>query len=797
MAEDLNIWENKTTVSEKQPEQKTSKPKGSHIDIDIRRILSVWPWVIVFGILGFVAGKIYLRYVTKIYLVTTSINIQQKEEISIGQAFFGSARDPFNDQIAYFRSPTFALQIVDTLGLQYMAVSKGRFKDKEMYSAIKWYVLPEEDGSEIPPMNFSIIAEKDHFEYTANGVKGQANWNQPFSLLGHKVVINKTDDIPNKTPVNLVSIDRITAAFNLSRGISIMPTSESNIVTISYSDISSDRALDILNGLIKSYNNVLLNDKSLSLSQSIDFIDKRIGPLSRELDSIENALAHFKSSQGFIGTSANGEIYLGKLREIDQKRNEIEILKTSINSVEALMNNPNVKEENLSFVGITDSYLQNTLLQYRTLIQEKAKAEMHSTGETDQIKLLDKSISDLKTNLQIQLQNYKRNLNNAEQRNQLNYNEANGMLRSTPMQEKELLGKERMQNLKESLFLTLLQKREEAAIARSGVTVNMKVLTPPVKMNMPAKPSGQQILISTLLIGMVLPIAFAIIKELTNKKVITKKQLQAMTNVSVIAEIEETDNSHTGPFVIEQNERSMIGEQMRTLRTNLNFYQVEKPCMYYMLTSSMSGEGKSFLSLNLARTYSLQGKRVALLEFDLRRPKISKAFNIEKNILGLSSMLVDKVSPKEIIQIPPGVESNEVLHFFPAGIIPPNPQELISSESMNTFKTFLDANYDVVIIDTAPFGIVADAQILGKWADVTLVITRFLLTMNDQIAEINEWEERGVFKKMAIVFNGVKNMGYYGSKYGYYQYKRKYGYNYYTNAPEGSVESKKGKKRFY
>lgn len=257
-----------------------------------------------------------------------------------------------------------------------------------------------------------------------------------------------------------------------------------------------------------------------------------------------------------------------------------------------------------------------------------------------------------------------------------------------------------------------------------------------------------------------------------------------MTNIPVLAELEQADSTENFPFIIEGNNRSMFGEQIRSLRTNIDFYlNAAKPVNYVVITSSVSGEGKSFLSMNIAKSYSLQGKRVALLEFDLRRPKIHKALNMSDIKIGLTSFLLGKYNCAEMV-IPINSKPEEKFDLFPSGPIPPNPQELVSNENMKKLKEYLDANYDIVIVDTPPYGIVADAQILGRWADVTLIVTRFQQTVREQIQEINEWNERGLFKSIAIVFNGVKNSGYFGYKYGYYYYKRKYGYNYYSSEPE-------------
>jgi capsular exopolysaccharide synthesis family protein len=195
--------------------------------------------------------------------------------------------------------------------------------------------------------------------------------------------------------------------------------------------------------------------------------------------------------------------------------------------------------------------------------------------------------------------------------------------------------------------------------------------------------------------------------------------------------------------------------------------------------------------MNIAKSYSLQGKKVALLEFDLRRPKISKAIGIEDNKTGLTTLLTGKRKPEEI-KVTIVDDEKEKFDLFPSGSVPPNPQELISNKYMDDLKAYLDANYDIVVLDSPPYGIVADAQILGKWADLTLIVTRFNQTIKEQVMEIDEWKSSGIFNSVSIIFNGVKNSGYFGYKYGYYYYKRKYGYGYYSSYVGGGKKKKDG-----
>jgi len=788
--EEYNVWEGKQSSSSGMDNNQQGKLTTNALDIDFRRILSIWPFILLFGLLGYAAGSILLRYSTTVYSVSTSISLEEKQEVSLGQVFFGNPRDPFNDRVAYFKSPTLAAQIVDSLGLNYRAEAQGRFRNKNFYNIIQWRVLTL-PGADIPEISFSITSKDTGFHYVSGKIEGDALWDFPFFIGKNKVVVNKLQEFTSQSPIYCHNVNKLAAAFALSRGISITTTKESNIIDIKYSDNSSERAIDILNTLVRQCNNVLEQDKSLGFSQAIVFIEQRMAPLRKELDSIESSLAQFKSSRGLIGTSANSEMYLQKMQDYDKELTQINILESTIKAVEDFIRNPNLKDADLAFVGVDNPGLQSMLNQYQLMRQQRDKLALTAQETNPTLILVNKNIADLRSNMEKQLANYKKNLSIAQATYQEKIGTANTIIKDAPIAEKELMDKTRFQNIKEQLYLTLLQKREEAAIAKASVTVNTKVLYPPVKSNATVSPSKAKVLLAAVLIGLLLPIIFAILKEILNRKIISKKQLQSMTNVPVLAELEQADSGDNFPFIIEGTQRSMFGEQIRSLRTSINFYlNAEKSTNYIIITSSVSGEGKSFLSMNLAKSYALQGKRVALLEFDLRRPKITKALSMPESKTGLTALLVGKCSPKDII-IPINNKEGEVLDLLPSGAIPPNPQELISTPYMVTLKKYLDDNYDMVVVDTPPFGIVADAQILGEWADVSIIVTRFQQTVREQVQEINEWNNRGLFKSMALVFNGVRNSGYFGYKYGYYYYKRKYGYSYYSSY----IDDKKGKKQ--
>ena len=741
-------------------------------DIQYRRVLSVWPWMLVSAFIFLAGSWVYLRYQNDVYEMNAGIVVEDNQEITLGQALF-SSRDPLNNQIAVLQSPTLMKRVVDSMGLNYRAYIKGRFKDKDLYGTIEWKVL-DRPGGDPSYIQFEAKGDSSGFSWSSGTLKGRAKWGEAFTLGQALVLVKKNNDDLN-ADFFCYETDAWSEAFYLSASLRAGSAKESNVVELRISDYVKERGVNILNYIITSYNNQVLEEKSKSLEQSITFIQNRILPLSDELDSIETGLALYKAQKGFVGATANGELYLQKTQEYNEQLNQAELQRSIINAIENFLRNPATKDEQLSLIGISDAYLQGLVMQFQNLRNDRDKLSVTATDNNPQLVILDKRLAEIKGNIEVQLNNYKRNLQITEQNYRRNMAAAQSMLTSTPKEEKNLLEKMRQQSIKQSLFLLLLQKREEASIALAAVSVKTNVLRPARIPSKPVSPNRNQIMLTAFAIGIWVPLLITILREFLNNKIISRNQLQQMLSAPVIAELDLVEKSKE-LIEMRRKDRSIFGEQIRALRTNLRYYVKEGKPFFVMITSSMSGEGKSFISANLAASYSLQGKRVALVEFDLRRPKISKRLGINSK-KGISTLLIGRDEPKDIL-----IKAFDEGHvdLFPAGPVPPNPSELMSGERMKILKDYLDAHYDVIILDTPPNGIVADAQLLNSWTDIVLVVTRFQMTQREQIREVEDWHFSGLFKPMAVVFNGVRVKGYYGYKYGYYYTKRRYGTGYYT-----------------
>ena len=758
-------------------------------DIQYKRILSVWPWMLITSLLAYAGAFMYLRYIIPVYRVNVSAVIGENQEVSLGQALF-SSRDPLNNQIATLTSPTLLKKVVDSIGLQYHASVPGHFRSRDLYKTVSWKIT--NDSADQPNkslLSFQVEPKGEGFLWNSGSSHGSGIWGMPFHIGVKEVLLDLHDSSIKKT-FTCYETDDWGEAIGLNSTLAVSSSPESNVIRISLQDNVPQRSIDVLNALLKIYNDFLLDKKTTSISLGLDFIDKSLGPLRQELDSIETVIAQYKSAKGFIGTSANGAIYLTKTQTYDNDINQVELQKKLLTAVQNFIDNPVTKDENLSLLGVTDPYLLGLMNQYQMLRLEKEKLSQTVTEKNPQWQVLQKLLQEVRHNLDMQIENYKRNISITESSLQSNLQKAQTLLAGTPTEEKELLEQFRQRDIKLSLYQLLMQKKEEAAISLASVTVNTQVISPALASSTPVSPQRKQILLGAFVAGLFLPFGINIIREVLNNKMISKVQLEQMVQAPVVAELDFIRHDEQSLIMVNANERSIFGEQIRSLRASLSYYQTKGPTLYVLITSCMSGEGKSFISANLAKSFALQGKKTALLEFDLRRPKIARKMQIAGNQKGLVNVLIGQVKPEDIV-----IEDSEdkLFHLFPSGPIPPNPSELISSARMSELKSYLDQHYEVVVLDTPPYGIVADAQLLSNWANICLIITRFRLTIREQVHEIEEWRRNGIFRNMALVFNGISSKGYYGYKYGYYSQKRKYGYHYYTQKEEDGEKTNQNK----
>lgn len=751
-------------------------------DIDFRRLLYLWPWVLGGIILAFIGAKVYLRYTVPVYEASVKVSMTGDEQgINLGTSSIFDTRNPMQDRADLLSAPTTLKMVVDSLDLHYSAMLQGRIKDKDLYKRLRWQVLNE---NILDNQAFAFAISKctsEGFLWTHGASSGKGNWGIPFSIGNIQVVIFPSGKLDDNADIDLIRKDPWDVAFKIASRIKVTIGEQSNTATVNIEDELPQRANDILTALVSAYNLSTISYKSKSLVQSINFMNQRIAPLSDELDSIETGIARFKSAKGIVGTSAVGQMYLTQTAELDAASNSIRLQREILDALERFINDPNTKEENISVVGLNDSYIAGLVMQYQQLRMERNKLALSVTAENPRMVIVDNQLRQTRSNINKQMEVLRNSINLQQQNVNRQLGTAQSLLRGTPANEKVLLERQRQQEIKQSLFLLLLEKKEEANIALASTTSDVRVLAP-ARTGKPVSPKPLLIYGGAMLIGLLIPLFYGVAKELLNNSITNKDQLAMMLSAPVIGSIDQADDHGEKFALVSKDDRSVAAEQIRALRASLRFYAKKDKPLVVLSTSSFSGEGKTFLSSNLARSYALQQQKVALLEFDMRKPKLAKRMGF-KTRHGISSVLTGHAKPAEVF-----VEDSEtpLLHLYPTGAIPPNPSELIATPEMRAFMDYLLANYDVIIIDSPPQGLVSDAQLLSEWSDVTLVVIRFNVTPRTQVREIENWNRQNKLGKMAVVLNGVKTTGYYGYNYSAYYYRNKYGEGYYTSTSRGN-----------
>ncbi|MDP9229646.1 MAG: polysaccharide biosynthesis tyrosine autokinase, partial [Bacteroidota bacterium] len=398
------------------------------------------------------------------------------------------------------------------------------------------------------------------------------------------------------------------------------------------------------------------------------------------------------------------------------------------------------------------------------------------------VKQKEEEIEKIRQSLMENLRNIKSTLNTFINDLQRKSNSAQGSIKSLPAKLRNLEEIQRQQTIKLSIYKILLEKREETAISGASTISNSKIVEKAFPDIKPVKPKRRNIQLIAFFIGLLLPAFFIFILELLNDKVWTRYDIEKLTNAPILGEIGHSFANI--PLVVTKTNRTMVAEQFRILRSNLQYVlnKIEKPVM--LVTSSFSGEGKSFVATNMGAVLALAGKKTIVLEFDIRKPKVLAGLKIPKRT-GITNFLVGKATPEELPSLVPGYDN---LFVMGCGPVPPNPSELLLDTRVADLFAYLRQNFDVILIDTAPVGMVSDAQTLGKFADCSLYLVRQGHTYKKQIALIDELYLGSKLPKISVILNGVRikpGFGYYGyGRYGYGAGHKSAYYQYYEEEVE-------------
>jgi capsular exopolysaccharide synthesis family protein len=525
------------------------------------------------------------------------------------------------------------------------------------------------------------------------------------------------------------------------------------------------------------YQEATKEDKNQTNQNRLDFIDRELDTVSKQVDSINRRMVMLVKRYNLIDPATQSTNYFNR---VEQSSKEVQDLRQQLNSAYQIEDYMRNRQNNVtpvpSSLGLADPTLNNLVTAYnQAQLEKKALLEYTPPGNPS-IQKRNEVIEKLRLNILENLKNIKGAYHSVIGGLQGNIQAINSQISLFPEKQQMLDEVKRQLEGKLVIFNSLLIKREESAIALASTISNIKVLQDAGVNTTPVKPNPRNTKILAILVGLVLPALFIFILELLNDKVTTRYDIERLTKAAILGEVGHSFGKNN--LVVTNNNRSVVAEQFRIIRSNLQYilHSINKPVI--LVTSSFSGEGKSFVSTNIGAVLGLAGKRTIILEFDIRKPKILAHLNIAKRP-GLTNYLLGKVN---IENLPIPVEGSENLFVLPCGPVPPNPAELLLDPKLNDLFAYLRENFDVVIMDTAPVGMVSDAMTLSRYADCTLYIVRQGHTYKKQIGLIDEFYREQKLPKISIVLNDVKlrtGYGYYG--YGRYGYGHGYGSGYFED----------------
>ena len=716
----------------------------------------------------------------------------------MGLEGFVSSSSNVDNEIEVLRSKSLAREVVNNLGLFVTYMDEDEFPSKELYHTSPVLVsLTHQEADKLPGrMEINMILQPTG----ALGVQitvGEKEYRKQFDKLpavfptdeGTIAFFANNDTLSAVCPENITKERHITAFINRPfsvlkeyvSSLSIAPTSKTtSVVVISLENTNTRRGRDYINKLLEMYNINANNDKNEVAQKTAEFIDERIGIISKELGSTEQDLENFKRSAGITDLSSEAQIALTGNAEYEKKRVENQ---TQINLVMDLQRYMKGNEYEVlpSNIGLQDAASAGAIDRYNQMLVERKRLLRTSTENNPTIINLDTSIRAMRTNVQATLDATLKGLQITKEDLAREASRYSRRINDVPTQERQFVSIARQQEIKSGLYLMLLQKREENAITLAATANNAKIIDEALADDNPISPKKTIVYLAALVLGVGLPVGVIYLIGLTKFKIEGRADVEKLTSLPVVGDIPLADEK-TGSIAVFENQNNLMSETFRNVRTNLQF-MLENGKNVILVTSTISGEGKSFISANLAISLSLLGKKVVIVGLDIRKPGLNKVFNIPKKEHGITQYLtnttanlMDFVQPSDI---------NKNLFILPGGTVPPNPTELLARGGLEKAIETLKANFDYVILDTAPVGMVTDTLLIGRVADLSVYVCRADYTHKAEFTLINELAENNKLPNLCIAVNGLdlnsRKYGYYYGygKYGkYYGYGKRYGYGY-------------------
>lgn len=741
------------------------------------------PWVILSLSLMLLLAYAKLRYSTPIFSVKAKLLVKNPSPTSgAGEKFddifmMQSGRNNISDEIDVIKSRLMAKRVITKLGFQTQYSNKGQLRSSAIHPNDMPFVAESKTSGDSTFGRGIFIKVMNENEFLVGDPAVKFNFDTWFDYGGNRWILKKTgkkfssfasqEFVITWTPLEDLA-DGLSGAIKVVRN-----DNYTSILSLSFETENPLIGKDVLNQYMNEYQQYNLEDKRLVALNTLEFIDEQLDTVRTELGQVEMTSKEFREKNKVIDPDEQAKMHLENISQSERMITDQAVkLKVAEQLIKYINDEKNTFKLVPTTLGIAEPSLIQQISEFNKLIITREtslttvpRANPIIVGQEAAIEKLRSDISDNLNNIR---KTYTVAINDFSKNSLLSEME----VVKVPGIQKRLLEINRQQNILEELYSYLLKKKLETSIGSASTISNIRVVEPAFDSTIPIKPDRKSTYLLAVFIGLAIPIGIIFLLEYLNDRVQTKRDVEKMTDVPILGEVGHSDSSDT--LVVGKNNRKVVAEQFRMIRTNLQFILHDSKKKVVMLTSSFSGEGKSFVSTNIAGVIALTGKKTVILEFDIRKPKIIQGLGM-KRMNGMTNYIVGSCELKDL---PQPVTGHENLYVIACGPVPPNPAELLLDPKIAAIFEFARNNFDFVVVDTAPVGLVSDAITLGHFADATVYIVRHDYTQKRQLQLVQDLYKASKLPSMSVVINDIKIKLGYGGYYGYGGYGYGYGYGY-------------------
>ncbi|WP_312342741.1 GumC family protein [Chryseobacterium binzhouense] len=760
-------------------------------EINIKELLTPylrnWKYFVATVFLALLAAIYYIKSKSPVYKAQTSVLIKDAKKMSAAAGDIGVLQSlgglngmgtsSIENEVGVFESKSIVEDVLRKLNFQITFYAKQSLKKLELYGESNPYIIniiKEKENIELPKKPISIQTKGDNIILSSEEFDKDiiTTYNKTTSLPFATLIISKNPKYRTPYKVDMSDIifyyssfDNTVVDYQEALKVDLMDK-DGTIITLSVDFENKDKAKDFLNRLVRQYNVYAINDKNIESKKTKDFIDERILLISRELGDVESQKQGFKSGNNIVDLPTEARI---NLQMKEQSKAQILELGTQMELNKFLRSSLNKKGTGDVLplnIGLENEAALNAIQDYNALVLQRNKYLQEATPDNPLVKDMNKQIEQMKSSLSESLQRNVTTLELARKKVETQLGGSESMISKIPGQEKLFRSIERQQQIKENLYLLLLQKREEAAISMEITAEKARIIDKAFIFKKPVAPRKMVILGVFAVLGLIIPFSIIYAKLLLQSSIFNRSDINKLTKLPVIAEIPKLKNRNEP--LVSFNDVSPMAEAFRIFVTNLKFLLSKKDSNVIMVTSSVKGEGKTFISTNLSVILASSRDRVLVIGADVRNPQLQRYNPLMKSAKGLTEFLSgDEVSIDNIIH---SSGYNENCDLIYSGAIPPNPTDLLQNGKLNELLATVkkENKYKYIVLDTAPLLLVTDSFLIADKSDVIVYVTRSEVTEKSYFEFLNVNVEEKKLNNVAIVVNGVSETNFgYGNKFGY------------------------------